>query len=755
MAFVSATAGRAADEAVAASGPPFNVAVFVNTHRDQCYSRGYKAAAERLSRDAASEINKLGGVHGRPVELKFFDNEANGQAAIANVRAALGEGQLLAMIGLSSSQRGREVLKAIGSEIHRSRVPFISHLSISDDFKNYDNVFSTRPTQEIERVPVMVEFIKSQKISSIAFLGRKDAAYIESIASALKEKLITVPIIADHRISARNNGGDNVLDAEELARAIADLKANPPGMLILAVGTSLSDEVIYDLKTAGITTPILTVGRFTKDVIRSAADFGAAIYGMTWAALPEVESDRTLNVLGKGRPQDWLFAGEKVSEAPKWRNGLCPSQYSRDAFSEDNLRAAERGAAFADMVKLVATSAGRAGRGETIETYRKQVLSELTETYAVGRGAFQGTFENWSFHPDSRVRAQTPFIVILPQGIGRTQLTPQQFVRLNDKSLKQIETVYLDVDLIRTHGVDNNRKSFFAEFYLAMRVSDSITIDDIEFTNAFLDPRASRDQRTRGREISIEVLHPGGNSDAYPRDMRMYKVAGRFRFRPDFSTYPFDTQQFSIDLQPRSGDKTFIVQPPPAKLRNAVAESEGWIPDRQYVSFVDDFVPIVDAFTHRPSIVPFYNVRFVWQMKRETTDYYIRVIVPLLFILIVAYLSIFIPKSHLEAIVTIQITALLAAVALYLSLPEIDTDTATISDRIFMFDYMMVSLMIVISILRINARIVAIPWINQVLNFVHIVVVPAVLATAVLYLTQTSIIEGFDDLPGWQLLGLR
>ena len=47
--------------------------------------------------------------------------------------------------------------------------------------------------------------------------------------------------------------------------------------------------------------------------------------------------------------------------------------------------------------------------------------------------------------------------------------------------------------------------------------------------------------------------------------------------------------------------------------------------------------------------------------------------VPLGFILFVAYLSIFIPRTHFEAIVTIQVTALLSAVALYLSLPKLDS----------------------------------------------------------------------------------
>jgi len=120
----------------------------------------------------------------------------------------------------------------------------------------------------------------------------------------------------------------------------------------------------------------------------------------------------------------------------------------------------------------------------------------------------------------------------------------------------------------------------------------------------------------------------------------------------------------------------------------------------------------------------------------------------------VAYLSIFIPKSHLEAIVTIQVTALLSAVALYLSLPQIDTDMATISDRIFMFDYMMVSLMIVVSILRINARVVANPWINNLFAFAHIVIVPTVFLGLVLYITKSELLAGFLDMPAWKLLGL-
>lgn len=760
-------AARAADEAVAASGPPLYVALFMNADHSRCYDNGYGLAIQRLAEIAADQMNRRGGVRGRRIALKYFDNGGDAKKAIADVRAALAQNDLLAMIGLSSSTRAEKVFEAVGDEIGRSGVPFLLHASVRSIFAPYLNVYSTRPAQEVERVPAMARFMEAINVRTTAFLGRAERSYVTAVADGLRVMLPPGSVLFDRRLHVRESARGEVLDDAELDAAIEALRADPPDMLVVGVGSRLTDNVIRRLQAEKVTPPLFIVGRVEPEMLDPAAPYPNAIYGMDWATVPEVESDRVFDVISRGKPEDWRFAGRTRADAEAWRKNDCDRIFANgppDTFSRLNVNAVQRGALYADMVKLVATSAARVGErhgagrgvkaGRVIDAYRAQVLEDLGKTYTVGRGMFRGTFENWSFHPQSRVRAQTPFVAILPQGLGRKQLAPTQFVRLRDGSLKAIETLYLDIDLIRTHSVDNNKKSFFAEFYVAMRVSDRLAIEDITFTNAFLDPRAVRDEQTNGRELTIEVIHPGGRSDAYPPDMRIYKVSGRFRFTPDFSQYPFDTQQFSIDLQPKSGDKTFIIQPPPLELRDRDVISEGWEPDGQYVSFVEDVVPVVDAFTHQPSIVPFFNVRYVWQMKRETTDYYIRTIVPLGFILIVAYLSIFIPKSYVEAIVTLQVTALLSAVALYLSLPAIDTDVATISDQIFMFVYMMVSVMIMVSILRINARLSKLGWMEHVLGFTHIVILPGVLVLLVLYLTKSDLLEGFMDMPIWKMAGL-
>ncbi|MCU0955493.1 MAG: amino acid ABC transporter substrate-binding protein, partial [Hyphomicrobium sp.] len=127
----------------------------------------------------------------------------------------------------------------------------------------------------------------------------------------------------------------------------------------------------------------------------------------------------------------------------------------------------------------------------------------------------------------------------------------------------------------------------------------------------------------------------------------------------------------------------------------------------------------------------------VWIMERETTDYFLRVVVPLLFIMAVAYVSIFIPLSHFEAIVTIQVTALLSAVALYLSLPTIDSDGTTLSDRIFLFAYLAVTVMIAISVLRISSFVSERPRVQLALSAAHVVLIP-VLAMAMAVYVQTA-----------------
>lgn len=734
-----ATSGSVRAETLAAEAAdrtPLSVAVFLSSRQDVCFDPGDVGAIRRLASQEEARINAQGGIAGHPLHLEFLDDKRDEAQTVENVKAALADPAMLAMIGLSSSQRAKKVFEVLGPRIRESEMPFVSDISINSIFADYPNVFTTRASQDDERLPVMIRFIQDSGFQRVAYLGIKDLIFSAALGEGLQSSLAAERFAGNYWLTLK----DDKLDPAEVAATAQSLKEKSVDLVVLTIGTSRNPEVISALVNAGVTPAILLSGRIDSLPAEMAKSYANDIYQLAWDRLPDLANDRLYQRIISERAEDWIFEGGKIAEAPGWATGECkprPQDAEPDPLTDANMRAVGVGTQYADMVSLVSALAGSAPLGATLTERRRHVVERLKTTFAFGRGAFQGGFENWSFRPQTRAAVRTPFIVRLPRGLGETQLAPRQYVRLKTDKLRAINTLYLDIDLIRAFRIDDNEKSFFAEFYLSLRNdANGTSIDTIEFANAFLDPR------TNDRQLTIRTLSRGGANDAYPDGLSIYHVAGRFMFEPDLHSYPFDSQRFAIDIRPKRGDAPFIVQPPPDTLRDNFVATDGWTPKTKYVGFDEEFVQTVDALSHEPSVVPFYKTSFVWLMARQTTDYYLRVVVPLGFILIVAYLSIFIPLSHFEAIVTIQVTALLSAVALYLSLPKLDADTTTVSDRIFLFNYMAVSLMIGLSILRMNRFVIGNGWARGSLAMVHIVAIPLLVLAMAIYVLQAQMSAG-------------
>ncbi len=714
--------------------PPLKIAVFVSSGPDRCYDNGYVEAIEHFARRAHERINLSGELGNRSLQIEFLDDERDEKKTIANMRHVLADKQMVAMIGLGSSTRSKALFEAMGREIGDSNIPFLSDISVSSIFADYENVFTTRTSQEDERLPVIGNFIKDTKVQRPVFVGRKDAVWSAALGDGLKNMSQGPSLVADHRLALNEN---DEFDAQELAAVVADIKSKDADLIFLSIGSSRSGPFLEQLIAAGVTPPLFLSGRIeTVFSVSGPISYPNDVYQLSWDRLPEIHNERLRQQILQVDPKSWVFGGRRNPDAPDWKTGKCKpraDQVWSDVFAAGNMRAIGRGTQYADMVALVAQTVKSAGANATVPTLRAHIAKEIKTTFASGSGIFRGNFDNWSFRPARRTATRTPLILMLPVGRAGLQLAPTQYVRLRNDVLRRIQTFYLDIDLIRLFRVDDNEKTFFAEFYLSLFNNENANIEEIDFGNAFLDPK------TNNKQISINTLHGGGASDTYPENMKIYKVSGQFMFEPSFGNYPFDSQRFSINLRPKFGDRPFIIQPPPHTMRDVDVDADGWSLKDQYVSYDEDFIPLIDARTNDKSVVPFYRGNFVWLMRRQATDYYLRVVVPLAFILIIAYLSIFIPQVHFEAIVTIQVTALLSAVALYLAIPKIDSDIATLSDKIFLFDYMAVAMMIGVSILRINRFIARLPIVGWALGFIHVFIIPAMVAAIAFYMFGASL----------------
>ncbi len=736
-------------QAFVGSKPPLTINVFVSPRNDFCYS-DHIQAIEKLVNGERDRINKAGGIGGRSVEIRIRNDRGDPRQAVENVRAALDDPRSIAWIGLQNSELARGVFKELGPRISETGIPWLTGIFVTSMFADYTNVFTTRGSQEEESLPIIAEVVKERKYSRPAFIGLKGQAFSEALLKGLggkegfpafvMKRMLEVPgNDSKTRQNAKLNPGDISSAIEELRQAEADV-------IFLSIGSWRTPGVLKELQYAGITAPIFVSGRLDEIFRSPDASYSGELIQIARDELPNLYNNRIRNRLFRERTEEWAFDGERNQDAfDRIENG-CKERSGKpipDVLSRSSLRAIGTGLEYRDMMAMVAEilkSAKPAPDSDDIPAIRRMIVDAIPASFESGKGIFKGSLEDWSFRHSSRTTVRTPFVITRPKKLNAQQLAPVQYVPLKQNRMRKIPTLYLDIDLTRIFRIDDTEKSFSADFYLTMSDENKLNPDMIEFANALLD------QKTNSRHISVQALHEGGQSDTYPSNVKIYSVSGKFALDPNYKNYPFDVQRFSIELRPKKGEFPFIVQPLKRELRTRTFDSEGWETKDDYVSYDQDFIPIIDAKTLEPSIVPFYKSNFVWILKRNTTDFYLRVVVPLIFILIVAYLAIFISSANFESIVTIQVTALLSAVALYITTPKVDSDTATLADRIFLFNYMVFSLMIGISILRVNRLVAQGLHLRRFLAIVHVVFIPVFVALMAVYVYGVSGAESQSEL---------
>jgi hypothetical protein len=383
---------------------------------------------------------------------------------------------------------------------------------------------------------------------------------------------------------------------------------------------------------------------------------------------------------------------------------------------------------YRDMLQLLVEAAQSAPKGAGLDELRRHI-GETLRDFVEGRHVLKGLWQDWTFTSD-RTAAGDTLILEKAADDDVVVLAPVQYRRING-TLQRSTTVYTSIDLIGLSRIDTNDRSFDAEFYLSMKSADDrIGIDSVEFTNGY------RSQSGEGRLVIAREIHGGLANSNFPADVKLYKVSGKFEFEPDLGDYPFDTQRLSVSFQPADAAIPFLIQPSIPSKEQSDVPVDGWQLTEHYVGSDQDIVPTLGASLSERRIVPFYKFNATWIVKRLAVDYYLRVVVPLSFILLITYFSVFLPHSRFESIMAIQVTALLSSIALYLALPKVDSDQATFSDKIFMMTYAAVSLMIGLAIVKDNLRKVKpFVWSVSVLQWI---VFPVATVAFIMYLLPST-----------------
>ena len=289
------------------------------------------------------------------LELQILDDKRVPDRAIANVKGALANPHTVAMIGLTAADRANAAFDAVGWRHWRQRHPVpVGYQPSTASSRSRANVFTMRPSQDDERVPVMAEFIKARNIQRPAFVGLKGQlvqlepgrwSEVGLVTGRASSPTIGWPCRTTSSIRRRS------------PRWSPTSSKRTPIWCSSPLARARTPAVLAAFVAAGLTPPLFVTGRIETILEAGAAEYPGDIFQLAWENLPDVFSDRLRERIVRNGLERWVFEGAKVPEAPGWKSGECkprPENVVPDVFDSRNMLAIGRGTQYADMVALVA-----------------------------------------------------------------------------------------------------------------------------------------------------------------------------------------------------------------------------------------------------------------------------------------------------------------------------------------------------------------------------------------------------------------
>lgn len=723
--------------AQSAPGERLKIAIHVSSDANRCYAPGLVKAVRYFTGRLADEVNNDGGVAGRKIELAYYDDYESADKTVANVGSAIADSQTIAMLGLPSSTRGRAVFDKLGDELRDSAVPFVTEMSLDNIFRDWPSVFTMASSVRNE-LEVVQKMISAGNYQRPVFVGVDDDLY----SFALEDGVAGIPggpsLVGRMRIPVR----DYVLDPEVAATTAKEIAALAPDLIVLSIHSGPSATLLKELTALGTNAPVLVLlGRIASiDRALGTDAYKGPLSQIAREGVPNVFSERLRRRIWRSPDDNWVFPDMVNEETPGWKDGSCKESQNaaRTLYDAGNSRAVGRGMQYRDVLSLIIETARSAPDGISVTDLRQHIGQRL-RSFVEGRHVLKGVWKDLAF-TTNRTAAEDTLLLTKNPDDPAIVLSPVQYQRINGELNKAV-TLYTAIDLISLTHIDTNDQSFDAQFYLSIKSADNqLGIEDIDFTNA------ARSQVLGGKLLNVREIHGGNERANFPSGVKLYKVSGKFLFEPELGRYPFDKQRFSVSFQPTSTAKSFLVQPPAERQRITDLNVDGWRVIDQYVGADQDIIPTIGSSLSERRIVPFYKFNATWVAERISIDYYTRVVIPLGFILLVTYFSVYLPHSRFDSSMGVQVTALLSSIALYLALPKVDTDQATLSDKIFMITYAAVSMMIGLSILKDNLKGTGRTFLLPAVTIFQRVVFPMAVVIAMVGMIA------YGKLPGSQLL---
>ena len=605
------------------------------------------------------KVNAEGGVNGHPVELLI---QVDGGDASRSPEVALDTVNSPAIISLGNTYS--DAAAAAGKVYAENRMPVMTSgataPSVTEDNDWFFRVINDNAAQGMY-IAEYAYVILGYETASIVF---EDNSYGESLRDAFTE---TFEALGGEVLQVDPLANNDTL--KEDAEAILASYEETPDFFFLATYKTSGLEMLEQLRNS----------HYRRTPIIGGDDIGDEIFGKRFidASNDSTKLDNTyaaspliFDVASEGAQRfrdDYI---ERFGEYPTW---FSATTYDSALVAIDAMRNAGISGQPEDLAKdreLIRDYL------DSIDTAEEAIEGITGNIYFTGNNNFvqpmaMGLFQNGNF-------ISAPLQVAALEGHETDEDLEQgmennAIITIGDKCFYLTQIVYVGIDINEFNNVDiDGEHTFLVDFYLWFRYNGDLDLSNIMFDNA-VEP--------------ISLDDPMISKEIGETSYRLFRLRHTFTDSFNLNKYPFDKQNLSIHLRHNSVERKnliFVVDTlglGDVTTRRTILESlerahafdavNDWKPTNGffYADSVHDYTTRGNpAQFGEKSDIEYSRFNAAIEVERDVIRFTAKTMLPVLCIIVLAYLGLFLPNREFETITSIMTGTVLSVVFFHVDL---------------------------------------------------------------------------------------
>ena len=288
---------------------------------------------------------------------------------------------------------------------------------------------------------------------------------------------------------------------------------------------------------------------------------------------------------------------------------------------------------------------------------------------------FVGTSINYAFKDQKNTLRKRLMVQALPSKANPSlplYIYHHEQLALEADEYKTIQVTYIYLDVLRITNISIEEETFSCDMYLDVIAQDEDPIQTLRFNNlSTIDANYVVNKVSADRDPATDFIST------------RYHLSGNFTFHAIASNYPFDSQYLYLAVTIKHG----MLQPIPEELIDTEFDLNGWSVVNAQSGILRSKNYLSKSSTLQRTAKVEEEVRIGWLIKRSSSMTVLKIGIPLFFLTLLVYYTLFLPVDELADAMAYLTTAFLSGIALYFSTERPQPLVMTTIDHIFAFFY--------------------------------------------------------------------